>query len=274
MGASGPKQRRVEIVVSGEAKEKVYGGVVPALEAEIAGLRADLDFERGYTESARADVNALRCRNREAAGRIDRLEAEVSRLRSVEAALASERARISHLSGLLSMQEKELERERARTEEWRSLYRETGARLTGLSELHMSALRGETPERVRRIAFLEAEIARLESAREASDSGYAGAIRILAARYDYLRRELVKYVAAERGIAAGTREFRLLRAEIIHDANLAAEGETEAERDARHLADRAREHEAQEAAEREHEAMEADYQRSLRDATQPDAPRG
>lgn len=94
-------------------QEKVYGGVVPALEAEIALLRADVDMERGHAEAARADVNALRCRNREAAGRIDRLEAEVSRLRSIEERFKSECVRAEHLSALLAAQDAELARLRA-----------------------------------------------------------------------------------------------------------------------------------------------------------------
>lgn len=173
--------------------DAIIGGVVPVLEAEIAGLRADLDNERGYTESARADVNALRCRNREAAGRIDRLEAELDRLRTERAVL---------------------------------------------------------------------------------DDGTTKALRLFAARNDYLRSELVKRVAVERGIAAGTREHSLLRAEITHDASRAAEGETEAERDARHLAERERVRAAHEAAEREHDEMEAAYQRSLLADAPPDTARG
>jgi outer membrane murein-binding lipoprotein Lpp len=96
--------------VSEASEKKVYGGVVPALEAEVARLRADVEMERGHAEAARADVNALRVRNREAAGRIDRLEAEVARLRSVEEGLKSERVRAEHLSALLHAQDAELKR--------------------------------------------------------------------------------------------------------------------------------------------------------------------
>lgn len=96
--------------MSETTREKVYGGVVPALEAQIESLRSDVEVERGHAEAARADVNALRVRNREAAGRIDRLEAEVARLRSVEEGLKSERVRADHLAALLHAQDTELER--------------------------------------------------------------------------------------------------------------------------------------------------------------------